>query len=102
LAVMCGLAVEEGRRRQPDRHRSFADRPRAAELVRMGHVAVERFLAQTSEQATLPDHITHSGALDSSWLAAGRLFWRAAVRRGAAGSRAAGLVHEVASFRARM
>jgi len=28
----------------------------------MGHVALERFLAQTSEEATLPDHITHSGA----------------------------------------
>ena len=32
----------------------------------MGHVTFEGFLAQTSEEATLPDHITHSGALDSS------------------------------------
>ena len=56
------LSGAEERLRQPDRHRSLADRPRAAELVRMGHVALERFLAQTSEEATLPDHITHSGA----------------------------------------
>src|SRR5947208_17098824 len=88
--------------RQPNGHRSLADRPRAAELVRMGHVAFERFLAQTSEQAALPDHITHSGAKDSSCLAAGRLVGRAAVRGRAAGSGAAGLVHGVASFRARM
>src|SRR5207249_9601721 len=96
------LAGAEKGLRQPDGHRSLADRPRAAELIRMGHVALERFLAQTSEQATLPDHITHSGAKDSSWLAAGRLVGRAAVRGRAAGSGAAGLVHGVASFRARM
>jgi hypothetical protein len=57
------LTGAEERLRQPDRHRSLADRPRAAELVRVGDVALERFLAQSSEEATLPDHITHSGAL---------------------------------------
>src|SRR5207302_10307210 len=58
------LARAEQRLREADRHSSFADRPRAAELIRMGHIAFERFLAQPPEHATLPDHISQgSGAI---------------------------------------
>jgi hypothetical protein len=68
----------------------------------MGHIALESFLAQTGEEATLPDHITHSGATDSSRLAAGHRSGRTAIRLRAARGGAAGVVHAKTSFRARM
>ena len=37
-------------------------------LVGMGNVAFKRFLAQTSEEATLPDHITHGTSGLYGWL----------------------------------
>src|SRR3989442_5885956 len=49
--------------RETHRHRSLADRPRAAELVRMGHVALECPLAQPAEQATLPDYFSQVSRL---------------------------------------
>ena len=49
------LARAEKGLREPGRHRALADRSRAAELVRLGDVATDCLLAETGEEATLPD-----------------------------------------------
>ena len=53
------LTRAEQRLRETDRHCSLADRPRAAELVRVGDVTPECTLAQPGEEATLPDEVSH-------------------------------------------
>src|SRR5439155_10575111 len=53
-----GLAPAEQRLRDARGHRSLADRAGAAELVRVGDVAAKGLLAETAEEATLPDDVS--------------------------------------------
>src|SRR5439155_21363060 len=47
------------RLREAQRDGVLTDRSRAAELVRVGNVAMDRLLPEPLEEATLPDDISH-------------------------------------------